>query len=274
MEFPYILALMITGAFAGFVGSMLGLGGAFIMTPVQVIIYEKMGISPDLALLMAFGTSLFAVLPTAVSATWRHHQNKAVLWRAVVIMGVTSSIAGFGGATLAAHIPQEALSIAFAVVLLLAGIRMVFSRQPEFKIEAETRPWLWIVWAVPIGLISGTFGVGGGIVTVPILVLALKFEVHYAVGTSMAIIMLTSIGGIIGYIVNGLGVAGRPDFSMGYINLVSWLLLVVPAAAMAQMGAAAAHKIPRRPLMIIFFCLLVFLSLRMIGVFEWIGWSI
>ena len=109
---------------------------------------------------------------------------------------------------------------------------------------------------------------------IPVLVLALRFEMHYAIGTSLAIIMLSSLGGILGYIINGIGVPGRLDYSIGYINLTSWLLLVVPAAIMAQVGAAVAHKMPRKLLIYIFVAVLVYMGLRMIGLFEWLGWSL
>ena len=125
MDSVYILILMVTGAFAGFTGSMLGLGGAFIMTPVQYIIYRRLGLPDHLALMTAFGTSLLVVLSTAISGALRHHRAGAVVWKAAVVIGVVSSAAAFGGSTLSAHLPGHALRIAFGIVLLLAGARMV-----------------------------------------------------------------------------------------------------------------------------------------------------
>ncbi|MCJ7605907.1 MAG: sulfite exporter TauE/SafE family protein [Dehalococcoidales bacterium] len=274
MELGHLLILMGTGAVAGFAGGMLGLGGAFIMTPVQFIVYTDIGLSDDLAILTSFGTSLLVVLPTAISGAFRHHRNKAVMWKAAFIIGAVSSLVALGGATLAANLPGTALKTAFGIVLLLAGIRMVTAREPKYKIEAVSQPWLWMVWAIPVGLVAGLFGVGGGVVMIPILVLALRFEMHFAVGTSLAVMILTSVGGTIGYIVNGLGVEGRLDFSLGYVNLTSWLLLAVPSAVMVQAGAVVAHRIPRKPLMYIFIAILLFMSLRMLGVFELLGWSV
>jgi hypothetical protein len=109
---------------------------------------------------------------------------------------------------------------------------------------------------------------------IPILVLALRFKMHNAVANSLAVMVFSSLGGIVGYIVNGSGVAGRLDYSLGYINLPSWLLLAVPSAVMAQVGAVIAHRIPRKPLMYIFIVIMLYMGLRMIGVFEWLGWPI
>lgn len=274
MELGHILILLGTGAFAGFSGGILGLGGAFIMTPVQYIVYTDIGLPDDLAILTAFGTSLLVVLPTAISGAFRHHRKKAVMWKAALTIGVISSISALGGATLASHLSGTVLKTAFGIILLLAGIRMVTAREPKCKIEAVSKPWLWMVWAIPIGLVSGIFGVGGGVVMIPVFVLVLRFEMHSAIGTSLAVMILTSIGGIAGYILNGIGVEGRLDFSIGYINLTSWLLLTVPSAVLVQAGAVIAHRIPRKPLMYIFIIILLFMSFRMLGVFELLGWSV
>ena len=65
MEFVHIVILLATGIVAGFAGGMLGLGGAFIMTPIQFIVYSEMGLSTDLAIKTAFATSLMALLAEA-----------------------------------------------------------------------------------------------------------------------------------------------------------------------------------------------------------------
>lgn len=76
-----------------------------------------------------------------------------------------------------------------------------------------------VVWAIPIGLVTGLLGIGGGILAVPVLVLALTFKMHHAVATSLAVMIFSSAGGVIGYIINGLGIANLPAYSIGYINL-------------------------------------------------------
>jgi hypothetical protein len=151
---------------------------------------------------------------------------------------------------------------------------MIIATNERTESEPVNNPWIWVAWAIPVGLLSGLLGVGGGVIMIPILVLALKFKMHNAVANSLAIMIFSSIGGIIGYIVNGIGVADRLSYSLGYINLPSWLLLAIPSAVMAQVGAVVAHKIPRKPLMFIFIVIMLYMGLRMIGVFQWLGWPI
>ncbi|MGB2877978.1 MAG: sulfite exporter TauE/SafE family protein, partial [Dehalococcoidales bacterium] len=135
-------------------------------------------------------------------------------------------------------------------------------------------PWLWFVWAIPVGVIAGMLGVGGGVVVVPIMVLALRFNIHRAVATSLAMIILNSIGGLAGYIINGLGVPSLLPYSIGYVNLPSAFLLIVSSFIMVQVGAVVAHRLPDRRLRFIFILLMFYIGLKMLGVFEWLGWPI
>ena len=274
MSAENIIILLATGAVSGFAGGMLGLGGAFLMTPMQFMVYTRMGLPEDVAILTAFGTSLLVVLMTAINGAWRHHREKAVSWRVAIIMGGSGLLFSLGGATLAVYIPGAALKITFGVIALFGCIRMLIATRERTEAEPVNNPWLWVAWAIPVGLLSGILGVGGGVLMIPILVIALRFKMHNAVANSLAIMIFMSIGGIIGYIVNGIGVAGRPDYSIGYINIPSWALLAIPSAIMAQVGAMTAHKMPRKLLMYLFIVIMFYMGLKMIGVFEWLGWPI
>jgi len=274
MIVAHIITLLVTGIGVGFASGLLGLGGCFIMTPVQYMIYTDMGFPTDIAIKLAFGTSLLVVLPTALSGVWRHNKVDAVWWRASVIMGSCGLIVAFGGATLATYLPGTVLKITFGAVVLLAGIRMLTTQPLTIEGEARDNPWLWIAWAIPIGLITGLIGIGGGILAVPVMVLALKFKMHNAIATSLAVMIFTSIGGVLGYIFNGLGIQNLPIYSIGYVNLQSWFLLAVTSVGMAQVGAMTAHKLPAKQLRYIFIVVMFYMGLKMLGVFDWLGWPI
>lgn len=274
MTTAQILILLATGVGVGFAGGLLGLGGAFIMTPVQYLLFTDMGLPTDLAIKLAFGTSLFVILPLAASGVWRHSLKGAVRWRAAFIMGGSGLAFAFGGATLAAHLPGTALKLAFGAVILASAIRMLTTRTPKTEVEAIENPWLLLAWAIPAGVISGILGIGGGIVMIPVLVLALHFKMHNAVGTSLAIMLFTAAGGAIGYFVNGLGVSGLPDYSIGYVNLPAWGLLAAASVGTAQLGAIVAHKLPAKQLRYIFIAVMLYMGLKMLGLFDWLGWPL
>ncbi len=241
------------------------------MTPVQYIVFTGMGIPEEIAIRLAFGTSLLVVLPTAASGAWRHNRMGVVRWKAALVIGGCGLVCAFGGATLAAHLPGVGLRIAFGAFILASAIRMLTAREPHAEAKPRDNPWLWAAWAVPAGFISGVFGVGGGIMMVLVMVLALRFRMHAAIATSLAAMMFISTGGIIGYIINGLGVPDLPPYSIGYVNLPAWFLLAVTSVGMAQLGTITAHKLPARQLGYVFVALLFYMGLKMVGVFDWLG---
>lgn len=274
MPITHIFILLGTGVGVGFASGLLGVGGGFIITPVQYLLFTNMGMSTDIAMKVAFGTSLLVILPTVASGAWRHHKKGAVRWKTAIIMGICGFMAAFGGATLATHLPGETLKIVFGVVVLASGTRMLISRPLKSGQEMKNNPWLWAAWAIPIGLVTGMTGLGGGVVAVPVMVLALKFKMHDAIATSLAMIIFTSAGGVVGYIINGLGVPDLPAYSVGYVNLSTWFLLAVTSIGMAQVGAMTAHRLPARQLKWIFVAAQFYVALRMLGVFDWLGWPL
>ena len=82
---------------------------------------------------------------------------------------------------------------------------------------------------------------------------------------------VATIYAVIGYIINGIGVPNLPAYSVGYVNLLSWLLLAVSSIGMAQVGAITAHKLPAKQLRYIFVAVNFLMGLRMLGVFDWLG---
>lgn len=265
---PHNIAILLaTGIITGFGSGLLGVGGAFLMTPVQYMVFTNMGISSSVAIKMAFGTSLLVILPTAISGTWRHHKEGMVWWRAAITMGICGSLAAYGGATLAASLPGNALKIAFGVLILVSAIRMVIPGKPAIEKEPKDRFWLWIACAVPIGLITGILGIGGGVLFIPVLRMILRIRMHNVVAISLATMIFTSIGGVIGYIVNGWNAVGLPSFSLGYVNLTAWMLLASTSVCMAQVGSVVSQHIRGRYLRYTFAGIMVVLGLRMISVF-------
>ncbi len=272
MTATYISILLATGAGAGFASGLLGIGGGFIMVPVMYSVIGAMGF-PDIAMKVALGTSLLVILPTAMSGAWRHNKKKAVRWKTALVLGLCGLGGGLAGSTLATYLPERALKTGFGGLVLAIAIWMGLGMMPKLakqRAEPKDNPRLLPALGFPIGMVSGLTGLGGGALIVPALVLALDFPMHMAVGTSVTAIILTSLGGITGYIIHGIGVPGLP-YSIGYINLPMWLCLAGMSVPLAQLGAKTAHALPAKQLRYIFIALMVYIGLRMIGVFSWLG---
>ena len=267
-----VIILTVTGTFVGFGEGFLGVGGSFIMVPVMFWLFSALGVTPDIAIKLAFGSALLVVFPTSISGAVAHMRKGAVWWKAGLILGVCGTIGAIIGSTITSRfLSAGILKPVFGLVIGLGAIRMLIGELPEVAEEPKEQPLIWACLGFPIGVLSGLIGIGGGIITVPALTTGLKFRLHCAVGTSLAMIIFTSIGGALGYLIHGLPVPNLPPFSVGYVNLLACACLVVTSIPVAQLGARTAHKLPEMQLRYAFTVLMLYIAVRMIGVFEWLG---
>jgi len=263
-----VAVLLITGIAVGFASGLLGVGGCFIMIPVQYWVYTAMGINPQTATMIAFGTNLVVVFPTAMSGAYAHSKREFVYWSAAVVLGITGAFGAAIGSCIAAALPKNLLRILFGMAVILGAVRMLTAKTADERRNLVRNPLVWAAWGFPLGIVTGIIGIGGGVLMVPVMVVALGFEMHLAVGTSTALMIFTSLGGIAGYIYNGLR-AGIPFNSpighlIGYVNIESGLLLAATSVAMAQLGARAAHKLPEKKLKYIFVIVMLYMGWKMI----------
>lgn len=267
----YILILISTGAFVGFASGLLGIGGGFIMVPVQFFLLTALGVDPDTALRVAFATSLAVILPTAISGALGHWRRGAVMVVPAIILGLTGLVGGIFGAVISSNTPAAILSFIFGLLALSSALWMIMSRYPEIKENPSNSKQSYLFWGFLGGFSSGLLGIGGGVVMVPLLNLLLKFPIHKAIGTSTAFIIFASIGGIITYIFTGMNATGLPPYSLGYVNLLQFVALAGTSIPMARVGVKAAHRLPDKELKYIFAALLIYIALKMMGVFQWLN---
>ena len=272
----YVLILLITGMVVGFACGLLGVGGGFIMVPVQIWTLSSIGVEPTIATRVSLGTSLAVILPTALSGCHGHACRGVVLWRPGIALGFSGLLGAFLGGTIAAHAPADLLQRFFGLVVLLGASRMLLSRKIAAKessihsSELKVSLIQYFVLGSAVGVISGLSGIGGGVILVPAMVIAMGFGMYQAIGTSSIAIAIVAVGGILSYAINGLGVAGRPPYSLGYIDLFQWILLAGSSIFMARAGVRVAHKIPAEKLTYIFMAVMLYIGLRMIGAFGWL----
>ncbi|MBN1762740.1 MAG: sulfite exporter TauE/SafE family protein [Methanomicrobia archaeon] len=264
--------LALTGIAVGFGQGLFGVGGSFIMVPVMFWLFTALGIAPDVAIKLAFGSSLLVVFPTAISGAFAHTRKGAVWWKAGIILGVCGIIGALTGSTITTRfLSAELLKPVFGLVVGIGTLQMLAGRLPEVDENPEERALVWAGLGFAVGVFSGLLGIGGGLILVPVLVMGLKFKMHRAVGTSLAMIIFASFGGALGYLVNGLSVPNLPPFSLGYVNLLVGACLAITSIPVAQLGARTAHKLPATQLRYLFTAVMFYIALRMIGVFEWLG---
>ena len=155
MEFMYVVALLMTGIGVGFASGLLGVGGCFIMIPVQYWILTASGVNATVAIRVAFGTNLLVVLPTAISGAIGHSRKGAVLWKAGTVLGVTGAFSSLLGGYVAAHLPGKILTTVFGLAILAGAVRMLTAKPPKVTEEPTKRIFSYFLWGVPLGFASG-----------------------------------------------------------------------------------------------------------------------
>lgn len=273
MELIFAFSLVIAGVAAGFASGMLGVGGCFIMVPVQLWVLTASGIEPTMATRIAFGTALAVALPTAINAALGHHRRGAVVPRAALLLGLAGLVGAFLGGAVTAKAPGDLLRIAFGLVVIAAALRMATAPDltaggGEGDGAIPRSDGCYLLLGLPLGFISGLVGIGGGLIMVPVLSMAMGFGIHRAVGTSSAAIILTSSGGVLSYLYHGLAVPDLPPFSLGYVNLLMAALLAGASIPMAWAGVRAAHRLPADRLRTVFSLVMIYIGLEMMGAFE------
>ncbi len=255
-------ALLLVGGFAGVVAGLLGVGGGIVIVPVLFHLFTVMDFADEVRMHLAVGTSLSTIIATSISSMRSHNRRGAVDWALLKSWGPAVAIGVLAGTVIAVVARGEVLTAVFATVALLVAGYMSFA--PDSLRLAHRLPGgaLRAGIGVVIGAISAMMGIGGGTLSVPTLVLC-NYPIRQAVGTASAIGLIIGIPGTLGFIYSGWGTAGLPPFSLGYVNLLGFLLLAPTTMLTAPLGARLAHSIDTRLLRLAFAVFLAATSARM-----------
>jgi uncharacterized membrane protein YfcA len=257
MDLP---VLLLSGAVAGMLAGLLGIGGGVIIVPIVTLLFEGHGIPHGMAIKLALGTSLATIVVTAVSSIYTHHRKGAVDWGLFRIMGPAVVVGSLAGALLADAIPGDALYVAFIIFLFAISLQMALSRVSAHR-GLPSAAGLAGTSAV-VGVISALMGIGGGAMHVPFLSYC-GVPVKRAIATAAAIGLPLAASATIGYILGGLDESGTPAGSIGYVNLPVFGGVVAASLIFAPLGATLAHRLPDLLLRRLFAAFLFLLASRM-----------
>ena len=255
-------AMLFAGVLGGIMAGLLGVGGGIVIVPVLYHFLTTMGVDESLRMQVAVATSLTTIIATAISSTRSHYKKGSVdtallkHWGPAIIVGVIV------GTTIGGLADGRVLTIVFAVVALIVAGNMILVKDRETNETKNPPKSVWAVLGVIAGSLSAMMGIGGGTICVPVLNF-LGYDIRRAVGTSAAIGLIIALPGTIGYAMSGIGVDGRPPFSIGYVNVLAAALLIPMTVLCAPIGARIAHTIPRRALRMCFGLFLAITSARM-----------
>ena len=258
----WIGAFAVASVIAGFAAGLLGVGGGIVTVPVMHNLFTFMGMDDDLAMQMSVGTSLLTIIPTGFMSARSHYKRGSIdvsllkLWGPLAFAGTLTAV------VIARFVDGTVLQAVFAVVAFLVAADMLARRNGGKLADGFPNRFVRGISGYLIGGFSTLMGIGGGTLSVPVLS-AVGFPIRNAVGTASALGPIIAIPGAIGFIVNGLGVDGRPPFSLGYVNLVAFALLLPAGLFMPAVGAKVAHTIEPRTLKLVFATFLIVTAARM-----------
>jgi uncharacterized membrane protein YfcA len=232
-----------TGILIGVIGTLIGAGGGFIHVPVLMIFY---GFTPQ----HAIGTSLAVVMLNALSGTFSYIAQKRIDYEIGLKFAVAASPGVLVGALLSQFFNVNSFSLIFGLLLIILSyylfsgkefsvVRMKAPQAPQVRhlqdatgAEFSYAPDMSVGFSasILIGVFSGLFGIGGGIIHVPLMYSALGIPVHIATATSHFILVITSFLGTLAFI------------GLGYIDVDYAVVLGIGTIIGATFGARLSMK--------------------------------
>lgn len=268
MEF---FLLVIIALLSGIIGALVGLGGGVILVPATLFVGLNLGMIPDITPQKVVGLSVVMMIFTGLASTLSYMKAKTVDYKSGWIFFIGSIPGTMLGAWVNKGLDLPSFNLYFGILLIiLATILLVRDKlkpvewfvkngmQREFEDqEGNTYVYGYPIWfaialTFCIGFASGLFGIGGGSMIVPAMIILFLFPPHVAVATSMFLVFLSSLVNSASHI---------------YLGNVPWLytIPVIPGAYIgAKLGAALNKRIKSDTLVVALRVILLLLGIRSI----------
>jgi len=220
-----IIGGLIAGGFIGAVLGFIGAGGAMLSVPILLYIF---GFTPQAATTAAIAV----VLAAAISGLLPQIKTKEVLFKEAGVIWALGLVTNLGFSVIAHRISDSVITTGFSIVLFTAGTMMLI--KPIAGTEKKI-PIFWLIaMSLAIGSMTGLFGIGGGFLAVPILVLFFKVPQGKAAGTSLAIIAINSVTAFFGHFQSWSSVAWTVPLAMSVSAVIIARLASIKSGQMNQ----------------------------------------
>lgn len=242
------IILVIIGFGSGILGSLIGVGGGIVMTPVLTY----MGFSPA----VIASSSLIAVFATSISSTITYIRKKYINYWLGLKLALPAIPGSIIGGFFSNFISLEYFKIYFAILLTAVGLYIFFKNKIINKtLDRTPKPLFYLILisgTFGAGVISSFFGIGGGIIFVPILVIIYKMKMINASPTAQFTLLISTITGLLTHII-----LEHPDYSYG-------IALAFGAFFGAQLGSRSIHLVNENILSKIFSFSLIMIAINLV----------
>ncbi|HEX2910138.1 MAG TPA: sulfite exporter TauE/SafE family protein [Chloroflexia bacterium] len=243
-----IILALVVGAVTGLMLGLVGGGGSILTVPALIyLLGQGVGPATTISLVVVGANAAFGGIQRY------RHNSKAIRLDYAFALAATGLIGAQAGNWLNRNLPDKVTLGAFALLMLLVAGLML--RPPRLaKMENVVVPALGHRWVrvgligLGLGFMTGLFGVGGGFLIVPALVLLLDFPMSFATGTSLVVIALNSLSALLG------------RWPLAGLDLGLALTLIATGFAGTWLGGKLAHRMQDKTLRIVFAWMIVALS--------------
>ena len=249
-------------AVAGFMAGLLGVGGGIIMVPALYYAFTVLDFDIVTRMHLSVGTSLAIIIPTSIISTRTHMEYNAVDFKMVKSFGIFILLGVITGTFLAVNLKTPTLVLFFSIFAFIVGLFFIFVREKLMENPKKISNFVKNISGVIIGFISVPLGIGGGSLMVPFM-RTFGYDIRKSIGTAAAVGFLIALSGTITMIIGGNIIDNvNTPFSLGYINILGFIVFVPVTMIMARIGAKAVYKINKTLLSKIFGTFLIIVSIR------------
>ena len=249
--------LGVGGLVAGILAGFLGIGGGTVLVPLLV----ALGYSP----VQAVATSSLAILITSISGSVQNWRMGFFDFKRVILLGLPALVTAQLGVYLATRIAGYFLLLAFGLLLLLniylVELRKRLVAQAAQSEQRGMNPAIArVMTGSAAGILAGLFGVGGGVIMVPLQILLLGETIKVAIQTSLGVIIITAVSACVGHALKG--------------NVLAWEGLILGLGGL--LGAQVSTRfLPKLSDQVVSLMFRVFLAILSIYIFwqAWVSYS-
>lgn len=238
-----LLMFLALGVVAGVLAGLLGVGGGLVLVAALAWLLPTMGIPPEAAMHAALASSLASIVLTAAASARAHAGRGSVLWPTVAWMVPGLLLGGWLGSGVAVRIDGDVLRSVVAGYCLVAAAQLLFGRVRDGGNAGVPAPRGVAMSAAGLGIgaVSAVVGIGGGSMTVPLLVWRGIAPVR-AVGTSSACGVAIGVASAVGYALHAPAGA-LPQYAIGYVYLPAAIGVALASVIAAPYGMRLAHRL-------------------------------
>ena len=257
-----LLVLAGAAAVAGFMAGLLGVGGGIIMVPALYYAFTVLDFDIVTRMHLSVGTSLAIIIPTSIISTRTHMEYNAVDFKMAKSFGIFILLGVITGTFLAVNLKTPTLVLFFSIFAFIVGLFFIFVREKLMENPKKISNFVKNISGVIIGFISVPLGIGGGSLMVPFM-RTFGYDIRKSIGTAAAVGFLIALSGTITMIIGGNIIDNvNTPFSLGYINILGFIVFVPVTMIMARIGAKAVYKINKTLLSKVFGTFLIIVSIR------------